>query len=258
MMIIGEKINVLNTTVYESVISAELSSIVDLAVLQVKSGADVLDINLGPDISNGRNIMKELVKAIQQKVDVPLCLNGSPEIIESGLMVHKGRAIINGITGDRERMERLLSLAHEFNARIIGMTVTEKGFAEELDNKCMKAMEIIKQAARYGISISDIYMDPLLSPFTLNPDAVIKAVENIRAFKEMFPEVKTIVALSNISQGINTKNRSVINNTALGVMIGAGLDAAILNPLDRVVMETVKTEKLLCNSGIYCDAYLCA
>ncbi|GBE40991.1 MAG TPA: hypothetical protein ENH50_06360 [Nitrospirae bacterium] len=82
-------------------------------------------------------------------------------------------------------------------------------------------------------------------------------VLNTVVYEEMVPEVKTLIGLSTISQGIHKKNRSVINNTALGVMTGAGLDAAILNPLDRLVMETVKTEKLLCSNGIYCDAYLC-
>ena len=257
MLVIGERINVMNTVVYEGLVSGDISSIVSLAILQIESGADALDINLGPDLRNGEAIMKELVMLIQQHVDVPLCLNGTPEMIEAGLMVHRGRAIINGVTGDRERMEGLLSLAHGFNARIIGMTVAGNGYAKEMDSRCVIAVEIAEQAVRLGINVSDIYMDPVLNSFAINSDALLNAVRSIRAFKEMLPGVKTLVGLSTISQGIPKKNRSVINNTALGIMIGAGLDAAILNPLGRVVMETVKTEKLLCSNGIYCDAYLC-
>ncbi|NOZ69070.1 MAG: dihydropteroate synthase [Deferribacteres bacterium] len=257
MFVIGEKINVLNKTVYESIVSADLSPVISLAILQVESGADALDINLGPDLRNGEEIMEELVMSIQRHVDVPLCLNGTPGIIKAGLAVHKGRAVINGVTGERERMESLLDLAREFNARIIGMTVPGNGYAEETDSRCVTAVDIAGQAARRGIDVSDIYMDPVLSPLALSTDALLNAVRSIHAFKEMIPGVKTLVGLSNISQGISKKNRRVINNTALGVMAGAGLDAAILNPLDRVVAETSKTVKLLCRSGVYCDAYLC-
>ncbi len=257
MFVIGEKINALNTAVYESIASGDLSPVVSLAILQAESGADALDINLGPDLRNGEAIMKELVMLIQQHVDLPLCLNGTPEIIGAGLAVHKGRAIINGVTGERERLERLLDLAQEFNACIIGMAVPGNGYAEGTDSRCVIAVDIAGQAARRGIDVSDIYMDPVLSSFAVSPDALLNAVKSIHAFKEMIPGVKTLVGLSNISQGISKKNRNVINNTALGVMAGAGLDAAILNPMDRVVTETSKTLKLLCRSGVYCDAYLC-
>ncbi len=257
MLVIGEKINGLNTVVYEGIVSGYLSPIVSLAILQIESGADALDINLGPDLRNGEAIMKELVMLIQQHVDVPLCLNGTPGIIEAGLTVHRGRAIINGVTGGRKRMERLLDLAHEFNASVIGMTVPGNGYAEGMDSRCVIAVEIAEQAARRGIDVSDIYMDPVLSSFAVSHDALLNTAGSIRAFKEMIPGVKTLVGLSNISQGISKKNRRVINNTALGVMAGAGLDAAILNPMDRVVAETSKTLKLLCRSGVYCDAYLC-
>jgi len=126
MLVIGEKINVLAPAVYEGLVSGDLSRIVSLAVLQVESGADMLDVNIGPDIAGGERLMKDVVEAIQQDADVPLCLNGTPEIIEAGLGVHRGRAIINGVTGDRERMGRLLSLASEFKAGIISMALPER------------------------------------------------------------------------------------------------------------------------------------
>ncbi len=257
MFVIGENINVLNKTVYESIVSADLSPIISLAVLQAESGADALDINLGPDLRDGETIMKELVVSIQRYVDVPLCLNGTGGIIEAGLSVHKGRAIINGVTGDAERMEHLLDLARGFNACIIGMTIPGRGYPEGTDSRCVIAADIAGQAMRRGIDVSDIYMDPVLSPLAASPDALPDAVGSIHAFKEMIPGVKTLVGLSNISQGLSKKNRRVINNTALGVMAGAGLDAAILNPADGMVGETSKTVKLLCRSGVYCDAYLC-
>lgn len=123
MLIIGEKINILNKLVYEAISSKEMSTIASLALLQVEAGADAIDVNLGPEIKWGEEIMHEAVTAIQQYVDVPLCLNGSHEMIEAGLRAHKGRAIINGITGDRKRMERLLSLAKEYDAMIVGITI---------------------------------------------------------------------------------------------------------------------------------------
>ncbi|MCG2743222.1 MAG: dihydropteroate synthase [Desulfobacteraceae bacterium] len=257
MLVIGEKINICNPLVYEAIPIKDMSTIETLAILQAEAGADVLDVNLGPDISRGKEIMQKAVKTIQQNVDIPLCLNGTPEIIEAGLMVHRGRAIINGVTGDRKRMEKLLSLAREHNAEIIGMTIPEKGYAENVEEKCSIAIEIIEQAKAYGISPSNIFLDPVMSSFSIRSDVLIHIVRNVRVFKELFPEVKTLIGLSNISQGIKEKNRSIINSTALGILIGAGLDSAILNPLDKLVMDTAKTAKLLYKNHIYCDAYLC-
>jgi cobalamin-dependent methionine synthase I len=225
--------------------------------LQVEAGADILDVNLGPDISRCKEIMQEVVKAIQEEVDVPLCINGVPEMIEAGLMVHRGRAIINGITGDRKRMERLLSLAKEHNAEIVGMAIPEKGYAENVEEKCSIAIEIIEQAGAYGISPSSIFLDPVITSFGLRSDALITTLKSVRMFKELFPGVRTLIGLSSISQGVKKENRSIINSTALGILIGAGLDAAIMNPLDKLVIDTAKTSKLLCKNHIYCDAYLC-
>lgn len=257
MLIIGEKINILNRLVYEAISSKEMSTITSLALLQVEAGADVLDVNLGLEITQGEEIMQEVVTTIQQYVDVPLCLNGSHEMIAAGLREHRGRAIINGITGDRKRMERLLSLAKEYDAMIVGMTIPERGYAENIEEKCSIAIEIIEQAKASGISLSSIFLDQVITPFSIRSDVLVETARNVRMFKELFQGIKTLIGLSNISQGIKEKNRSIINSTALGILIGAGLDAAILNPIDRMVMETAKTAKLLCKCGIYCDAYLC-
>ena len=257
MLIIGEKINILNRLVYEAISSKEMSIITSIALLQVEAGADALDVNLGPEITQGEEIMQEVVTAIQQYVDVPLCLNGSPEMIEAGLRVHRGRAIINGVTGDRKRMERLLVLAKEYNAMVVGMTIPEKGYAEDVEEKCSIAIDIIEQGKTYGISPSDIFLDPIATSFSINSKALVEIAQIIRLFKEMFSETKTLIGLGNISQGVRKENRAIINSTALGILTGAGLDAAIMNPLDKLVMDTAKTAKLLYKNHIYCGAYLC-
>ncbi|NWF53078.1 MAG: dihydropteroate synthase [Nitrospirae bacterium] len=257
MVIIGEKINVTNPLIFESVSSRNLSAVVSFAMLQVEAGADILDVNFGPDISRGEEFMQKAVKVIQQYVDIPLCINGTPEVIEAGLIVHRGRAIINGVTGDRKRMEKLLFLAKKYNAQIVGMTIPEKGYAENVEEKCSIAVEIIEQAKAYGLNPSSIFLDPLITSFGLRSDALTTTLKSVRMFKELFLGVKTLIGLSNISQGIKKENRALINSTALGILIGAGLDAAIMNPLDKLAIATAKTAKLLCRNGIYCDAYLC-
>ncbi len=258
MLIIGEKINVLAPDIYDRLVSGDLSRIVSLAILQAESGADMLDINIGPDIAGGERLMRDIVEAIQQSVELPLCLNGTPEMIKAGLAVHRGRGMINGVTGDKKRTERLLSLASEFNARVIGMALPGRGYVSDANEKCSIAMDIIEEAAGYGIMPADIYLDSVLASFSMNPNALIEAASAIRLFRESFPEVKTMLGLSNISQGLKGRNRSIVNSSALGVLVGAGMNAAILNPLDRLVIETAKTVKFLCADGIYCDAYLCA
>ncbi len=258
MLIIGEKINALNPMVANSLFSGDLSAIVSLAISQAKAGADVLDVNLGPDIIRSVEIMREVVTAVQQHVDVSLCLNGMPEMIEAGLRVHKGRAMINGVTSDRERRERLLLLAREFHADIIGMAIPENGHADDADAKCGIAMELMEEAKSRGISLERIYLDPVISSFLIRSDAITETVRTIQMFRELFPGVKTVIGLNNISEGIKKEPRPVMNSTALGILSGAGLDAAIMNPMDRRVMETAKMAKLLCRGGIYCDSYLCS
>lgn len=258
MLIIGEKINALDPLICKSLLSGDLSTIVRFAILQVEAGANLLDINIGPDIIRGETTMQEVVTAVQRHVDVPLCLNGTPEMLDAGLRAHKGKAMINGVTGERERMKRLLLLAREHNADVIGMTIPEKGHEQEADGKCSIAMEIIEEAKSYGINSSGIFLDPVMPPFLVRPDAVSEAGRTILMFKELFPGIKTIIGLNNLSLGIKKGNRSVINSTELGILAGAGLDAAILNPMDRLVMRTAKTANLLCGGGLYCDDYLCA
>ncbi len=258
MLVIGEKINALAPAVYEGLVSGDLSRIVSLAIMQAESGAEMLDVNIGPDVAGGERLMRDVVRAVQENVDVPLCLNGTPEMIAAGLRVHRGRALINGLTGERPRRRRLLCLAREFGAGVVGMTLPESGYAGGINERCSIAVDIMEDAAAYAIMPSDVYLDPVLAPFSMNPHALEEAVLACRLFKETFPEARTLVGLSNVSQGLKGKNRSLMNSSALGVLAGAGLDALILNPLDGLVMETAKTVKLLCAGGVYCDAYLCA
>lgn len=256
MLIIGESINVLNSNVYKSIISEDLAPLAVMAVLQVKAGAEALDIHLGPDIKNGETIMQDAVKTIQKYVSVPLLLNGTESMIEAGLSVHKGKAIINGVTTEKSRKHNLLSIAKQYNARIVVMTLSDNGYSREIDDKCHIAMKVIDDALAYGIKKSDIFLDPLLSSYSLNSGAIAEAVECIKHFKECFPDVNTIIGLSNISQGIHKNNISLINSTAMSILVGAGIDAVILNPFDKLLMDTAKTAKLLYTKGIYCNSYL--
>lgn len=256
MFIIGELINGMYQNIGEAIKKKDKAAIQKCALQQIKAGADALDVNCGPVSKQPVGDMQWLVETIQEVTGVPLALDSSkPQVIESGLKVIKNKAIINSTTADLEKLAVLVPLAKQYQAKLIGLTISAKGIPQNKDQRLELAATIVAYCSEGGFALEDLYLDPIILPVNVAQAQMKDILESIREFKIISqPSPKTIVGLSNVSQG--TGVRSLINRTFLVMAVAFGLDAAILDPLDCDLMDALITAELILNKQIYCDSYL--
>lgn len=256
MFIIGERINGMYKDVRRAIKNKDKRVIQELAKEQVSAGANALDVNVGPASSEPTEAMKWLIEIIQEVVDVALSLDSTkPQVIKEGLKLTKNKAIINSTSADREKLDVLIPLAKEYKASLIGLTMDKKGIPRDSSQRCEFAAQIITSWMEAGLPIEELYLDPIILPVNVAQPQAKEVLSSLRDFKLLYnPPPKTIIGLSNVSQG--AKNRSLINRTFLVMACAQGLDAAILDPLDKELKEALITAELLLNKIIYCDSYL--
>lgn len=256
MLVIGELINGMYQNVRKAIQEKDKATIQKLAKDQVKEGASVLDVNTGPASATPEDTMKWLIDSIQEVVDVPLALDSTKaNVIEAGLKLAKKPAIINSTSADKEKLDVLLGLAKKYNSGIIGLTMDKKGIPRDRTARTEHALAIVSAAQDVGIDLTTVYIDPIVLPVNVAQQQCLELLESLREFKLLSdPPPKTVVGLSNVSQG--THHRPLINRIYLVMAITNGLDAAIVDPLDKDLMDAVITSELLLNKHIYCDSFL--
>ncbi len=256
MFIIGELINGMYKDIGRAIKEKDKVTIQKCAMEQIKCGADALDINCGPASREPISDIQWLAQTIQEVTDSPLAIDSSkPEVIESGLKVIKNKAIINSTTADPEKLEVLVPLAKKYHAKLIGLTISTKGIPQNKDQRLELAATIVACCSDQGFPIDDLYLDPIVMPVNVAQAQMRDILEVIHEFKIISdPSPKTIVGLSNVSQGACVRN--LINRTFLTMAITFGLDAAILDPKDAQLMDAAITAELILNKQIYCDSYL--
>ena len=256
MIIIGELINGMYKDVSRAIANREADIIQHLAIEQVKEGASILDVNIGPYSKDPVEDMKWVVDTIQAAVEVPLSLDSTKaDVIEAGLKLTKRRAVINSTTADADKMDTIFALTKRYNAQVIGLTMDKSGVPNNKAARLELAATIVAKAIEFGINTDDLYLDPILLPLNVAQAQGAEVLESIREFRLLCnPAPQTVFGLSNLSQGIKT--RSLINRTYLTMAIANGLTAAILDPLDKKLMDSLITAELLLNKNIYCDSFL--
>ncbi len=256
MLIIGELINGMYKAVAHAIEHREADLIQHLAVDQVKAGAGALDVNTGPYSKNPKDDMKWLIEAIRKTTQIPLSID-SPrsDVVEEALKLAGKDAIINSTTADDEKMEKVFGLAKQYKARVIGLTMDKTGVPNNKERRLELAAKLVAKGIDAGVGAGDILLDPIVLPVNVaqaqGPE-IMKAIGEFRLLSD--PAPKTVIGLSNSSQG--TKKRALINRTYLVMAIANGLDAAILDPLDRDLMNAMITSGLILNKNIYCDSFL--
>ena len=256
MFIIGELINGMYKNICRAIQEKDKATIQKCALEQIKAGADALDVNCGPASRQPASDMQWLIHAIQEVTDKPLALDSSkPQVIESGLQVIKNKAIINSTTADPEKLDVLVPLAKKYNAKLIGLTISTKGIPQNKDQRLELAATIVASCSEQGFPVEDLYLDPIVLPVNVAQSQMKDILETIHEFKIISaPSPKSIVGLSNVSQG--TCVRSLVNRIFLTMAVAFGLDAAILDPTDKDLMDAAITAELILNKQIYCDSYL--
>ena len=256
MLVIGERINGMFNDVGKAIREKDKPVIQKLAQDQVAAGAGMLDINVGPAVSDAKEAMKWLVETVQEVVNVSLALDSTkPDVIEEGLKIVTRKAMINSTTASEEKLAVLLPMAKKYQASLIGLTMGKSGIPRDRHQRSEFAAQIITAAMAAGIGVEDLYLDPIILPVNVAQSQAGEVLESIREFRLFSnPSPRTVVGLSNISQG--TENRSLINRVYLVMAAAMGLDAAIVDPLDKELMDAVITADLLLNKHIYCASYL--
>lgn len=256
MIIVGELINGMYKEVGRAIREKDKKTIQKIAKDQVASGACILDVNTGPASAEPEDAMKWLVETIQEVVDVPLALDSTrAKVIEAGLKLVKKKAMINSTSGDKEKLDVLLPMAKQYNASVIALTMDKKGIPRDRHARSEIAANIIAACMEAGIEMADLYIDPIVLPVNVAQPQIIESLEAIKEIKLLTdPAPRTIVGLSNVSQG--SKERPLINRTYAVMAVMMGLDAAILDPLDKELGDAVITAELLLGKHIYCDSYL--
>lgn len=242
MLIIGENITIGTDEVQKAIADRDAEAIQRKAVSQVEHGAGMIDLNIGPQKRHGVEVMGWIVDAVQEVVDVPLSLDTTNvAALEAGLKRCDKQAMLNSTSADPERLESIMPLAAKYGAKVIALTMG-KTIPSTTEGRAELAMEVlIPKAMELGIPMEDLYLDPLVLTVQGMQDYAPQTLEALRYFKQMAdPPPMTVVGLSNISNDVPWEQRSLINRTYLVMLMAAGLDAAIANPLDEKQNEFIR------------------
>jgi cobalamin-dependent methionine synthase I len=258
MEIIGEKINTSRKSVDKAVRERDAAFIQDLARRQAEAGATYLDVNTGLALEPEEEAedFAWLVPLIQGVVDLPLCIDSARvQAIETALQLHRGQAMINSISGDPSQMEAILPLARQYRCKVIALTSSkEKGIPVTSADRLEIVVEIAREVEGHGISLEDVYFDPLVLTLSTDQQNGLIFLETLREIKQVLPGAQTVSGLSNISFGL--PKRKLINQVFLVLAAGSGLDAAILDPTDKEMMAMLRATETLLGKDPYCVQYL--
>lgn len=253
--VIGERINPTGKKLFKkALVDGDIEYILKEAISQVNAGAEILDVNVGlPEIDEEKTMIR-VIKEIQSILDIPLQIDSTdPKVIESGLRVYNGKAIVNSVNGEDKVLDSILPIVKKYGASVIGLTLDEKGIPKGALERFEIAKKIVDRAKDYGIDKEDIIIDCLTLTAAAQQEEVRATLKTLTLVKEELG-VKTALGVSNVSFGL--PNRELINKTFLAASIYAGLDLPIIDPLNKAMMDTVKASKVLWNQDKGATGYL--
>ncbi len=255
MKIIGEKINGTRKRVAKAIAERDTDYIKDLAVKQTEAGAEWLDVNAGTHPNQEPDDLVWLINNIQSVVDTPLCLDSAnPEALSIAIQAVDKTPMINSISGEPERLKSILPIVAEHDCEVIALAMDEKKIPENYEKRLGVIERVLDATRASGVSDDKVYVDPLaMTVATVNQSAVI-ACDTIRAVHAKYPEVHFTMGLSNISFGLPARKQ--INRGFLILAMQAGLDSAILDPLDRELQAAILTTELLLGQDKHCLNYV--
>jgi len=255
MLIVGELINASRKSVREIIEKRDAEGIAKLARDQRDHGANYIDVNAGVFVGREPELLKWLVATVQNAVEVPCCIDSpDPKAIAAALAVHKGTAMINSISLEKERYDALLPLVAESKSKVVALCMSDDGMPETADQRMAIADKLINGLVRSHLPLENIYVDPLVQPVATSNAFGAEFLLAVERITQTFKGVHTMCGLSNISFGL--PERKFINQTFMVMAIARGLDGAIVNPLDARMMGCITTAETLMGRDPYCMSYL--
>ena len=254
-VMIGERINPTGRKLLAAEMAAgDYTRVISDALAQVEAGAQMLDVNAGIPLADEPAILAEAIKRVQEVTDVPLSIDSSiVAALESGLAVYKGKALVNSVTGEEERLEAVLPLVKKYGAAVVAISNDETGISEDPDVRFEVAKKIVQRAADYGIPKEDIVVDPLVMPVGALNDAGAKLIHLLRRLREEL-KVNTTCGASNFSFGL--PNRRGLAAAFMPMAIGAGMTSAIMNPLHAEDIQAILGADVMMGHDPNCAAWI--
>lgn len=253
ILIIGEKLNSTIPRVREAILNKDVVFIQDLARKQVECGAAYIDINTAQGNSEIED-MEWVVRAVQEVTEVPLCIDSvNPEVVKRGLKNHRGTALLNSISMEKNRIAGMIPLIKEYSCKVIALTMDDQGIPKTAEERIRIAGQLIELMQKNEISLDDLYIDPLVLPLAVNSENGTIFFRCLDEIKNIY-HVKTVSGLSNVSHSL--PKRKLINRYFLSLCMNYGMDAAILDPLDHKLTSAITATDVLLNKDRFSRKYL--
>ena len=256
--IVGERINPTGRKIFQEQLRRDDLSRVEVDVAeQVAGGAMMLDVNMGTPLADEAALMVAAVKLIQGLCDLPLCLDSSiVEVLEAGLATYQGKALVNSVTAEDERLDAILPLVRRHGAAVIALPNDEEEIPEDPRRRLELVRKIVDVATgKYGIAIEDIVIDPLAMPVGADTSLVLRTLETIALVREEFGLNMTLGA-SNVSFGM--PDRASIGAAFLPMAIASGLTSAIMDARSPQLVRAVKAADLLTDKDAWGASWIAA
>ena len=256
MFVIGERINGMFKNVRAAIEEGNKGVIQEVARAQIEAGANALDVNVGPAKADPLKALFWLVDTISEVTDVPLSIDNPKYDIQKEIIPRLGsRAIINSCKADPDALDKYMALAAENDAGLVALTIDKQGVPSDVEKRVELGALIGAKAMESGLAMDKLFIDPIILPVNVAPQQPQNVLETLQQLKMLSdPPPHLNLGLSNLSQ--NCANRQLINRTYIVMAIVAGLDAAIMDPLDKDLMDAMITAELLLEKVIYCNSFL--
>lgn len=255
MIIVGELINASRKTISQAIECNDANYIKQVAKEQFEAGANYIDVNAGIFVGQEDKYLKWLVQSVQEDLEVPCCIDSpDPKAIEAAMAVHKGTAMVNSISLEKERYEAILPIIAGTDLKIVALCMGPDGMPETADDRLKIADKLVNGLVQHNIPIDNIYIDPLVQPIATNDTFGIEFLDAVQAITTRFKGIHTMCGLSNISFGL--PERKFINQIYAFMAVSRGLDGLIVNPLDKSMMAGLITAETLAGKDEFCMNYL--
>jgi cobalamin-dependent methionine synthase I len=257
VLIIAERINSSRKSIAEAIEARDGVFIQAEARSQAAAGAHYIDVNAGSMLGREMECLSWLVDVVQEVVDVPLALDSpDAEVIRACLPRTHKTPIINSISLEPARLESLLSLVAEQRTKVIALCQSPELVAETAEDKVRLAEQLVAKATAAGVSLDDLYIDPLVYPIATSPRSALQTLSAIDRIMRLFPGVHTVCGLTNVSYGL--PHRKLVNRSFLVACVSRGLDAAIIDPTDKQLYGALKAAIMIMGKDDFCTGFIAA
>lgn len=258
VLIVGELINTSRKAIKPAVDSRDADFIKGVAVQQVEAGANYVDVNCGTMVFNEPETMEWLVRTVESAVQEPVCIDTpNSKAMEAGLAcIKNGQPMINSITAEKERFAAIIPVVLKYKAKVVALCMDDKGIPDSAEQRINIVKRLVGDLRAAGVPDDDIYLDPLITPISTGDDYGSYVLETVRYIRAEYPNVHSICGLSNISYGL--PKRKALNQTFMVQTMTCGMDAYILDPLDKTMMGFAYAAQALLGQDPFCGGYLAA